>query len=91
MSKHLNLNQSIYIIYAVEKQTNRSGCCSTDISNSTASALAIIETPGRDTVHCWSSVRSLVDCMCAELLVVSMCEKEKERERERERERALSY
>ena len=31
------------------------------MSSSTARALAIIESPGRDTVHCWSSVRSRVD------------------------------
>ncbi len=29
--------------------------------SSAARALAIIETPGLETVHCWSNVRSLVD------------------------------
>ena len=32
------------------------------MSNSTAKAPAIIEIPGLDTVHCWSRVRSRVDC-----------------------------
>ena len=31
------------------------------MSNSTANAPAIIERPGRETVHCWSKVRSRVD------------------------------
>lgn len=38
-----------------------SGCCSTETINSTARAPATMASPGRLTVHCWSSVRSLVD------------------------------
>lgn len=30
--------------------------------SSTAKALAIYDIPGLDTVHCWSNVRSRVDC-----------------------------
>ena len=30
--------------------------------SSTARALAMYDIPGLDTVHCWSNVRSLVDC-----------------------------
>lgn len=36
-------------------------CCSRATSSSTASAPAMLATPGRVTVHCWSSVRSLSD------------------------------
>lgn len=47
----------------------------TETSSSTARAAAIIDNPGRVTVHCWSSVRSLVDC---------------EEERKKEKENACS-
>lgn len=30
--------------------------------SSTAKALAMYDIPGLDTVHCWSNVRSRVDC-----------------------------
>ena len=43
--------------------TNFSGCCNTEASSSTARALAIMDSPGLETVHCWSRVRSLVDCV----------------------------
>lgn len=42
--------------------THPSLCCRTDTMISTASAPAIIARPGLLTVHCWSRVRSLVDC-----------------------------
>ena len=42
--------------------TNLSGCCNTEASSSTARALATMDSPGLETVHCWSRVRSLVDC-----------------------------
>lgn len=37
------------------------GWMRTVVRSSTAAAAAIIEIPGRDTVHCWSRVRSCVD------------------------------
>ena len=40
-----------------------SGCCSTETRSSTAKALAMYDMPGRETVHCWSRVLSLVDCI----------------------------
>ena len=39
-----------------------SGCWRIDTSSSVARALATMEMPGLDTVHCWSRVRSRVDC-----------------------------
>ena len=38
------------------------GCWMTAMRSSTARAEAIMERPGLDTVHCWSSVLSRVDC-----------------------------
>lgn len=38
------------------------GCWRSDTSSSTNRADAIAATPGRVTVHCWSSVWSLTDC-----------------------------
>ena len=38
------------------------GCCSSETRSSVARALATMEMPGLETVHCWSRVRSLVDC-----------------------------
>jgi len=40
-----------------------SGWCSSETISSTARQLAMNETPGRVTVHCWSSVRLVVDCI----------------------------
>lgn len=38
--------------------------------SSTAKALAIYDIPGLDTVHCWSNVRSRVDCGNGSLLLI---------------------
>lgn len=38
------------------------GCWVSETSSSTAKALAMYDMPGLDTVHCWSKVRSRVDC-----------------------------
>jgi hypothetical protein len=38
-----------------------SGCCKTETSSSTAMDAAIGASPGRVTVHIWSSVRSVRD------------------------------
>ena len=42
--------------------THLRGCWMTAMRSSTARAEAIMERPGLDTVHCWSSVLSRVDC-----------------------------
>ena len=42
--------------------THRKGCWVRDTRSSTAKALAMYDMPGLDTVHCWSNVRSRVDC-----------------------------
>lgn len=38
-------------------------CCNNETNNSTPIEAAILETPGRVTVHCWSKVRSVWDCI----------------------------
>ena len=55
--------EAVFVSTAISKwETHPSGCCKTETINSTARAAAIVASPGRLTVHCWSKVRSLVDC-----------------------------
>lgn len=55
--------EAVFVSTAISRwETHPSGCCKTETINSTARAPAIMASPGRLTVHCWSKVRSLVDC-----------------------------
>ena len=38
------------------------GCCSKDMSNSTALTAVMVASPGRVTMHIWSSILSVRDC-----------------------------
>lgn len=44
-----------------KRETYPSGCCKSDTRSSTAVDAAIEASPGRVTVHIWSSVRSVKD------------------------------
>ena len=54
--------EAVSVSTAISKrETHPAGCCRTETISSTARAPAIVASPGRLTVHCWSKVRSLVD------------------------------
>ena len=48
------------------------GCCRRVINCSTTRALVNMDIPGRETVHCWSSVRSRVDWNSKHIFMIEM-------------------
>ena len=50
-----------YVPWQPPHTTYPCGCCSVETKSSTTSAAAIMDSPGLETVHCWSNVRSRID------------------------------